>query len=125
MAVFHHVLWVALLSLVLSQVIKYITILHKEKTIKFKKHFWKFSFPSGHASFLTAMVFGVAFTEGFSSIAFTIAVVFYVSYLFDLMLFRKVFSHVKGVPKEAIGHDRRDLIGGMLLGLLASLLLLL
>ncbi len=122
MAWLHPVLWAALLAMVISHAIKYLIILVKERSLDIKKHFWRFGFPSGHASFLTAMVVGVGLDAGWGSLLFALAAVFYLSYAFDLMLFRKVFGKVPSIPKHAIGHDRLDLVAGMVLGAIVALI---
>ncbi len=135
------VLWVALFSWFVAQVIKVILVLIKEKRFDVGRMIGSGGMPSSHSSFVMALTTAVAFESGLSSPLFAACVVLSFVVMYDasgvrretgrqaevlndiLQNFGKQDPEVFGKQlKELIGHEPIEVFAGAVLGILCGVL---
>ena len=67
------ILWTAILSWFVAQVLKVIFVFIWDRKLDFKRLIGSGGMPSSHSSFVVALAFSVGFVEGFQSTAFAIS----------------------------------------------------
>ena len=139
----HPAFWSALFGWLLAQLIKMITCLIKSGRLDFSYLVSTGGMPSAHTSMSCALATSIGLLNGFSSVEFTIAIVFASVVMFDAQSVRKAageqakllnqiidellnehnFSEKK--LKELLGHTRLEVLGGVISGIIAANLILL
>nr|WP_223804744.1 divergent PAP2 family protein [Lactococcus protaetiae] len=134
----NHILWTAIASWALAQIIKILIDL-----IRFHKLDWQLLFatggmPSSHSSLVTALATSVGLDYGFNSALFAIATVFAFVVMYDAQGIRRQAGHQAhfiniilenlGVTidknlKELLGHTPIQVGGGAILGIIVALIL--
>lgn len=133
------VLWVAVVSSLLAQFLKPFTYYLR------LGHFdWRYAaanggFPSSHSAMVSSLATGVGLSQGFDSMYFAIATVLAMIVTYDAstvrreagehgralnLIIAKLLSGEKitEVPfKEVLGHNRREVAGGVIFGIVVTL----
>jgi len=135
------VLWAAICSWAIAQLIKILIELKKTKKINLALIISSGGMPSSHSSFVTAMATSVGFYEGFYSPIFAIGAVFSLVVMYDAAGVRRAAGHQaaainmlfklfedQGIKldknlKELLGHTPVEVAAGAILGILVAALL--
>lgn len=130
----------SVLSWAIAQGFKLIHELYKTKKISIDLLVSTGGFPSSHTSFVVALAGGVGFTDGFYSSTFAISLVLAFVVMYDAMGIRRAAGeHAKVLNdlvlkldenssaqerlEELLGHTPLQVIGGIILGILVSLIM--
>lgn len=135
------VLWTAILSWFIAQVLKVIFVFIWNKKIDFKRLVGSGGMPSSHSSFVISLATAVGITEGFSSTIFAVAFAFALVVMYDAagvrraagqqarLLNRLVEIWEKGnfvvaekKLKEFLGHTPVEVCAGAILGLMIAVI---
>lgn len=124
---------VAFLSLMLSQIIKFIIEIVKTGNINLKRLFNGMGgMPSSHSSFVSSFTMLVYLDYGFDSIYFAISLLFSLIVLYDAIgiryevgLHARILNRIDDnvVLKEMIGHSLKEVIWGIILGIVVSIVM--
>jgi len=135
------VLWAAICSWAIAQLIKILIELKKTKKINFALIISSGGMPSSHSSFVTAMATSVGIYEGFYSPIFALSAVFSLVVMYDAAGVRRAAGHQaaainmlfklfedQGIKldknlKELLGHTPVEVAAGAILGILVAALL--
>jgi len=137
------VLDVVFISMFVAQLYKLVSSYFPTKRIEWSRLWETGGMPSSHSSSVMALTTSVAITEGVSSIAFAICVVFSIVVMFDASGIRKAAGEHAGILnqltdffstafdkkfsneklKELLGHSRTEVFAGAVLGLVIALLM--
>lgn len=133
------ILWTAILSWFVAQVIKILIELYRTKKVNIDLLFSSGGMPSSHSSFVTALSTSVGLQYGFDSTMYAITFVLNAVVMYDAANIRleagkqaevlnTFISNVKGHGikletqlKELLGHTPIQVFSGFLLGILVSL----
>lgn len=134
----------AFIATSLAQIVKPLFGIRKYKKLDLTLVFASGRFPSSHSAGVCALVTSVALMEGFSSTYFAIALVFAVIVMYDAMnvryyagknisltqqIIKDLLHHdfklddpiyVENI-KQILGHERLEVFGGLVCGILVSL----
>ena len=136
----NHVIWVAAISWVVSQITK--TILHAVtyRTLDPKRLLGDGGMPSAHSATVTAVALSIGFEAGFDAPVFALALIFAFIVMHDAMGVRletgrqaKILNDMmdfiyKEEPpekklKEFVGHTAAQVIAGFAVGIIVTLLI--
>lgn len=129
-------------SWALAQTFKFVHELYKTKKFSFDILVGTGGFPSSHTSFVVSLAGGVGFTEGFDSTMFAISLVLSFVVMYDAMGIRRAAgehakvlndlvlkldenSSVEERLEELLGHTPLQVVGGVILGTVVSILMFL
>lgn len=131
---------VAILSWAIAQIIKIILDIIETKNLDLNLIMSSGGMPSSHSSFVTALGFGVGFTEGFDSVYFAICFVLAMIVMYDAAGVRRAAGRQAAVLnlimkrfedhgfkidvklKELLGHTPVEVGAGALLGFFMSVI---
>lgn len=124
-----------------AQLIKFVTVLIKNKKIDFTRLVGSGGMPSSHSSFVTCLAMGVGLKDGFFSTTFAVSTVFAVVVMYDAAGVRRAagqqakilnrivdewdksdFSEKDKQLKELLGHTPKEVVSGATLGIVVALL---
>lgn len=118
-------------AILLAEVLKaIIDIIRKRRKVRFIN---PGGMPSGHSSFVSALVVVAAYMEGIGSIAFMISAVLAVVVMYDAVILRyQVGLHAKAINElktegrleESLGHNLWQVIAGAVFGSIVAFILL-
>lgn len=131
------VLWVAVTSWAIAQIIKIVIDLIKTKKLSPAILISTGGFPSSHTAFVTALTGSIGYVDGFQSTTFAISFVLSCVVMYDAMGIRRAAGdHAKILNqlvlkldnnysvehklKELLGHTPLQVLGGLILGMLVS-----
>lgn len=133
----------AALSWLVAQLLKFLISWMIDKKLDWRRCFGMGGMPSSHSAFVFSLTLSVAAVEGFSSTAFAISFALMVVVIYDAMGVRyetgrqgKVINQIlkelfmEGKPltdeklKELVGHSPLEVLGGVLVGLIVTILAL-
>lgn len=131
------VLWVAVSSWAIAQIIKIVIDLIKTRKLSLDILVSTGGFPSSHTAFVIALAGGVGFVDGFHSTTFAISFVLSCVVMYDAMGIRRAAGdHAKILNqlvlkldnnysvehklKELLGHTPLQVLGGFILGIIVS-----
>lgn len=137
------ILDVVFISMFVAQFYKLISTFFIKKSVVWSRLWETGGMPSSHSSSVMALTTSIAITEGMSSVAFAISVVFSIVVMYDASGIRKAAGEHAGVInqltdffstafdkkfsneklKELLGHSRTEVFAGAVLGLLIALLM--
>lgn len=130
-----------LIGAVLAQLIKFFTLLIREKRIDVRTLMTTGGMPSSHTALVAGLTTSVGLLEGFSSTLFDVSLVFALIVMYDAagvrqaagkqarIINRIIFdlqhslSFKESHLKELLGHTPREVIGGAFLGIFVALAL--
>ena len=133
------VLLIAVLSWFIAQSIKVLVGIIKEKRFNFKWFVGTGGMPSSHAAGVAALAMAVGLSEGFDSVLFAVSLLFAIVVMFDAQGVRQdtgiqaeVLNEItddiyfkRGIKeeklRELVGHTPVEVLAGMILGTLISL----
>ncbi|MCK4518751.1 MAG: divergent PAP2 family protein [Candidatus Omnitrophica bacterium] len=133
------VLLIAVLSWFIAQSVKVLLGIIKEKRFNFKWFVGTGGMPSSHAAGVAALAMAVGLSEGFDSVIFAVSLLFAVIVMFDAQGVRQdtgiqaeVLNEItddiyfkRGIKeeklRELVGHTPVEVLAGMILGILVSL----
>ena len=135
------ILWTAILSWFVAQVLKVIFVFIWDRKLDFKRLIGSGGMPSSHSSFVVALAFSVGFVEGFQSTAFAISFAIAMVIMYDASGVRRAagqqarllnrmveewgkgdFSRTEKKLKELLGHTPIEVFAGALLGVMIAVL---
>jgi acid phosphatase family membrane protein YuiD len=134
----------AVLSWTLAQVLKVLINLWLEKKLDWRRCFGMGGMPSSHSAFVFSLMMAIAFQEGVGSTVFALAFGLAAVVIYDAMGVRRETGRqgavlnqiltqmlVEGKPitekqlKELVGHSPLEVLGGLLVGSIITLVLML
>lgn len=130
----NHLIFSAVLSLIVAQILKFAFGLFKEGHPQYKTLWANGSMPSSHSSILATMLVMVGYLEGIDSTLFGIALIFSFLIIGDAMgirtqtgkqamlLNKLTVSEEKKPLRELVGHKPTEVIGGIVLGIMVAIL---
>ena len=135
------ILWTAILSWFVAQVLKVIFVFIWDRKLEFKRLIGSGGMPSSHSSFVVALAFSVGFVEGFQSTAFAISFAIAMVIMYDASGVRRAagqqarllnrmveewgkgdFSRTEKKLKELLGHTPIEVFAGALLGVMIAVI---
>ncbi len=135
------ILWTAILSWFVAQVLKVIFVFIWDRKLDFKRLIGSGGMPSSHSSFVVALAFSVGFVEGFQSTAFAISFAIAMVIMYDASGVRRAagqqarllnrmveewgkgdFSRTEKKLKELLGHTPIEVFAGALLGVMIAVI---
>lgn len=137
---YNRVLWVAILSWFVAQLLKVVITLLQERRLDFSKFWASGGMPSSHSSFVMALTGSVGQIYGFNSDNFAICMVFSFIVMYDAANVRfeagkqaavinqitKLLENPNLNPeerlKEILGHTPLQVLAGGILGILVSVI---
>lgn len=137
---YNRIFWCSIGGWVVASVIKMIIAAIKTREFDFVYLFATGGMPSSHSSTVTALAFSIGYTVGFDKPVTALAMAFAVITMFDAATVRRAagehakvlnaivrdFKELKFKPrkrfKELLGHTRREVMWGMITGIVWSTL---
>ncbi len=137
----HPILWAALASGLTAQIYKVVVESFRERRLKFYRFFETGGMPSSHTAVVTALAVGAWREAGFDSPLFAITAVFSLYFILEATGLRqevgkqaRVLNEIldelidthhfaREKTRELLGHTWSEVIGGFLLGLVLTLLM--
>ena len=137
----NYIFWTSAAAWVIAQCIKVVLGVFREKRFNFKWFVGSGGMPSSHAAWVSSLATSIGVTYGFDSALFAVTLVFTVIVLFDAQGMRRSSGkqavilnrmlddiywkkHFDGEQlKEFFGHTPIEVIAGVFLGIVISLLL--
>lgn len=135
------ILWTAVLSWVVAQVLKVILVFMLSKKLDFKRLVGSGGMPSSHSSFVVSLSVAVGIEQGFASPMFAISFALAMIIMYDASGVRRAagqqarllnrmveewgkgdFSRTEKKLKELLGHTPMEVCGGALLGILIAVI---
>ncbi|MFC1872873.1 divergent PAP2 family protein [Chloroflexota bacterium] len=119
----NNILLPALCSWAIAQIAKVIVVLLRDKRLDLRYLFISGGMPSSHAALVTALAASIAITEGFGSVAFSIATVFALIVLYDAagvrqsvgeqsIALNRILQELREQrPLAEVGRDIREFLG--------------
>ena len=138
----NRILWAAVISWAIAQILKIFTSLRTERRIDWSKIMGPCGMPSSHSAFVTSLAMGVGLTEGWDSAMFAVSFVFAAVVMYDaagvrraagrqarvlnqLMTIMLKQGHVPATKlRELLGHTPFEVVMGALLGIAVAWLML-
>lgn len=138
---YNKVLFITLYAWLITQTIKVITGVIREKRFNFRWFIGTGGMPSSHSATVSALTTGVGLYSGFGSIDFVIALVFSIIVIFDAQGVRRATGKQAGILnkmlediywkkhiqedrlKELLGHTPVEVIVGVASGIIIALFL--
>ncbi|HPL72761.1 MAG TPA: divergent PAP2 family protein [Candidatus Pacearchaeota archaeon] len=138
--IFNKVLVSSILAWFIAQTMKVFILTHKEKKFRWGLYSLPGNFPSSHSAVVSALATGVAITEGIDSAIFAVAVIFAFFIIYDAKVIRgaagkqaqslnKIIEKIGqggdnfDKSKEILGHSILEISGGVIIGIICSLLI--
>ena len=138
--IFNKVLVSYILAWFISKTMKVFILAHKEKKFRWGLYSLPGNFPSSHSAVVSALATGVAITEGIDSAIFAVAVIFAFFIIYDAKVIRgaagkqaqslnKIIEKIGqggdnfDKSKEILGHSILEISGGVIIGIICSLLI--
>lgn len=136
----NHILWVAILSWFIAQVLKIFTTLIYEHRLDLTQFFAAGGMPSSHSSFVMTLTFSIGQLYGYNHVLFAIAAVFSFIVMYDAANVRleagkqaaminqiiEVLEDPNLNPeerlKEILGHTPLQVLAGAILGIIVAFL---
>ncbi len=135
---------IVFVALFTAQAMKVVISLIFEKKFNFRKFIETGSMPSSHTASVVALTTSIGLKEGFSSSMFAISSVFAIVIMYDATGVRRAagkqasvlnkivanikkregYSLIEGNLKELLGHTPLEVLGGMVLGIAISLIMM-
>lgn len=134
----------AIISWAVAQLIKVLITLWLDKKLDWRRCFGMGGMPSSHTAFVVSLTMAVAFQDGVASTAFAVSFALAAVVIYDAMGVRRetgrqsevlnqIITHVlvEGKPitekqlKELVGHSPLEVLGGLLVAVPITLLLML
>jgi uncharacterized protein len=137
----HPICWAALLSGFLAQLYKVVFESIRERRLKLHRLFDTGGMPSSHTAVVTSLAVGAWRVEGLSSPLFTITLVFSLYFIFEATGLRqevgkqaRVLNEIldelidtrhfaREKTKELLGHTWSEVLGGFVVGLVVTMLI--
>lgn len=134
----NNILWIAILSWFIAQVIKIIINLIKHRKFDFKLIISSGGMPSSHSSFVSAMTIAVGQKTGYDSILFAICTIMSLVVMYDAAgvrraagqqaaILNKIMDEIRTNTlnvekrlKELLGHTPVEVAAGALLGIIIA-----
>ena len=138
----NRILWAAVISWAIAQILKIFTSLRTERRIDWSKIMGPGGMPSSHSAFVTSLAMGVGLSEGWDSAMFAVSFVFAAVVMYDaagvrraagrqarvlnqLMTIMLKQGHVPATKlRELLGHTPFEVVMGALLGIAVAWLML-
>lgn len=133
----------AALGWVTAQVLKFLISLLIDKKLDWRRFFGMGGMPSSHTAFVFSLALSIGFVDGFASTYFAIAFALMVVVIYDAMgvryetgkqgkvinqILRELFMEGKPLTdeklKELVGHSPLEVLGGVVVGLIVTLIVL-
>ena len=138
--IFNKVLVSSILAWFIAQTMKVFILAHKEKKFRWGLYSLPGNFPSSHIAVVSALATGVAIIEGIDSAIFAVAVIFAFFIIYDAKVIRgaagkqaqslnKIIEKIGqggdnfDKSKEILGHSILEISGGVIIGIICSLLI--
>lgn len=138
---FNKVLVSSILAWFIAQTMKVFILTHKEKKFRWGLYSLPGNFPSSHSAVVSALATGVAIIEGIDSAIFAVAVIFAFFIIYDAKVIRgaagkqaqslnKIIEKIGqggdnfDKSKEILGHSILEISGGVIIGIICSLLII-
>lgn len=138
--IFNKVLVSSILAWFIAQTMKVFILAHKQKKFRWGLYSLPGNFPSSHSAVVSALATGVAITEGFDSPIFAVAVIFAFFTVYDAKVIRgaagkqaqslnKIIEKIGqggdnfDKSREILGHSILEISGGVIIGIICSLLI--
>ena len=136
----NYILWTAVVSWFLAQLIKFVVALVRERRFSLLLLVSSGGMPSSHTSFVVALATMVGLQVGFDSILFAMAATFSAVIMYDATGVRQHAGRQAAVLnmlvehlddpnisletklKELLGHTPRQVVAGLVLGILVALI---
>ena len=136
----NRMLWIAILSWFIAQLLKVIVTLWQEHRLDFSKFWASGGMPSSHSAFVMALTISIGQVYGYDSVYFAIAMVFSFIVMYDAAHVRlqagrqaavinqiiEVLENPNLNPeerlKEILGHTPIQVLAGGILGIIVSIL---
>jgi acid phosphatase family membrane protein YuiD len=138
----NRILWAAVISWAIAQILKIFTSLRTERRIDWSKIMGPGGMPSSHSAFVTSLAMGIGLSEGWDSAMFAVSFVFAAVVMYDaagvrraagrqarvlnqLMTIMLKQGHVPATKlRELLGHTPFEVVMGALLGIAVAWLML-
>ena len=135
---YNQVLWTAVLSWALAQVLKVVFVFILDRRVDFHRLVGAGGMPSSHSSFVTALALMVGFQAGFNSPLFAVCLVFGMIVMYDASgvrraagkqasILNQIIEHWDEGPeiqgerlKELLGHTPFEVFAGAILGIIVA-----
>jgi len=137
----NRVLWTAVLSWFIAQVLKVILVFMEQKRFDVRRMVGSGGMPSSHSSFSVGLAASTGFVMGFSSVEFAICLCFALVVMYDAAGVRRSagmhariinkiiaeweegnFSNTEKKLKELLGHTPLEVVAGAILGIIIAML---
>ena len=134
----------AVISWIVAQFIKVLITLWLDKRLDWRRCFGMGGMPSSHTAFVFSLMMAVAFKDGVASSTFAVAFALAAVVIYDAMGVRRETGRqsvvlnqiitemlVEGKPiteqqlKELVGHSPLEVLGGLIVGIVVTLLMML
>ena len=134
----------AVISWIVAQFIKVLITLWLDKRLDWRRCFGMGGMPSSHTAFVFSLMMAIAFKDGVASSTFAVAFALAAVVIYDAMGVRRETGRqsvvlnqiitemlVEGKPiteqqlKELVGHSPLEVLGGLIVGIVVTLLMML
>ena len=134
----------AVISWIVAQFIKVLIALWLDKRLDWRRCFGMGGMPSSHTAFVFSLMMAIAFKDGVASSTFAVAFALAAVVIYDAMGVRRETGRqsvvlnqiitemlVEGKPiteqqlKELVGHSPLEVLGGLIVGIVVTLLMML
>ena len=134
----------AVISWTVAQFIKVLITLWLDKRLDWRRCFGMGGMPSSHTAFVFSLMMAIAFKDGVASSTFAVAFALAAVVIYDAMGVRRETGRqsvvlnqiitemlVEGKPiteqqlKELVGHSPLEVLGGLIVGIVVTLLMML
>jgi len=138
---YNQVLFIAILSWLIAQVLKFITEFLRTRKINFRLILSAGGMPSSHSAFVASMSTAIGLREGFDSSLFAVCVVLSLIVMYDAAGVRRAAGNHAAVIndileiienqgikidahlKELLGHSPIEVFGGAILGIILAIII--
>ncbi len=133
----------AVISWIVAQFIKVLITLWLDKRLDWRRCFGMGGMPSSHTAFVFSLMMAIAFKDGVASSTFAVAFALAAVVIYDAMGVRRETGRqsvvlnqiitemlVEGKPiteqqlKELVGHSPLEVLGGLIVGIVVTLLMM-
>ncbi|MDK2948846.1 MAG: uncharacterized protein PWQ56_11 [Patescibacteria group bacterium] len=139
--IINNVLFSAILAWFIAQTIKVFILAYKQKKFRWGLYSSPGNFPSSHSAVVSALVVGVGIVEGTDSAVFAVTTVLAFFIIYDAKVIRgaagkqahslnkiieKIGEGDEDIDKlkEILGHSLLEILSGIIIGIICSLLIL-
>lgn len=135
----HQALIAGILGAIIAQLIKFVTLLIRERRIDVRTLVTTGGMPSSHTALVVGLATSVGLLEGFNSVIFDVSLVLAMVVMYDAAGVRRAagkqariinqiifdlqhsLSFKESRLKELLGHTPLEVVGGAILGILVAL----